>query len=261
VASNAHRDDAELLFSTVREAGQLALARWREEFRHWRKSDGTPVTDVDLAVDAFLKDKLGRARPDYGWLSEETTDDLVRLERRLLWIADPIDGTRAFAARGDEWCVAVALIEESRPVIGAIFRPVRDEFYSAVAGEGAALNGSPLVLGDGASLEGAKVIGNAGALTALARKVPIEPLKGSNVPLAMRLAGVAAGRFSAALSTTPKYDWDLAAGDLLVHEAGGIVTRLDGRSCAYNRIGPRQEGYVAGAPAIHAALMKLLGES
>jgi myo-inositol-1(or 4)-monophosphatase len=261
VASSAYRDDAELLFSTVREAGALALERWRNGFRHWRKSDGTPVTDADLAVDAYLRERLAGARPDYGWLSEETADDLARTERRRLWIADPIDGTRDFASHGDEWCVAVALVEESRPVIGAISRPVREEFYSAIAGEGAARNGLPLVLADGASLKGAKVIGNAAALTALQRKEPIEALKGSNVPLAMRLAGVAAGRFSAALSTTPKYDWDLAAGDLLVQEAGGIVTRLDGRNCAYNRMDPRQEGYVAGAPAIHAALMNILGDS
>jgi myo-inositol-1(or 4)-monophosphatase len=253
--------DAELLFAAVREAGALALSLSHKGFRQWRKSDGTPVTEVDMAVDALLKERLYGARPDYGWLSEETPDDPARLSRVRLWIADPIDGTRAFAAGGDEWCIAVALIEDARPILGAIYRPVCEEFYRAVATRRAQLNGRPLTLAARVSLSGAQVIGNAAALKAISEQAPIEAVKGGNLPLAMRLAGVAAEKFSAALSTTPKHDWDLAAGDLLVHEAGGTVTGLDGQSLAFNRPVPRQDGYVAAAPGLHRSLMDILRTS
>ena len=256
-----YQADAKLLFDAVCEAGALALAMARKEFHQWRKRDGTPVTEADLAVDALLKDRLNGARPDYGWLSEETPDDPARLSRRRLWIADPIDGTRAFISRSDEWCVAVALAEMGRPVLGAIYRPVRDEFYDAIAGEGAHLNARPLRLPAARPLAGAKVIGNAAALKVLAEKAPIEPVRGGDVPLAMRLAGVAAERFDAALSNTSKHDWDLAAGDLLVHEAGGTVTGLDGRHLAYNRSEPRQKGYVAATAGLHRSLIEILGSA
>jgi myo-inositol-1(or 4)-monophosphatase len=253
--------DAELLFETVREAGELALGFVEKGFQEWRKADGTPVTEADLAVDAFLKEKLHGARLDYGWLSEETPDDDARLSRERLWIADPIDGTRAFAAGGDGWCVAVALIERGRPVVAAIYRPVREEFYRAIVGEGADLNGRPLRLPSNGLLEGARVVGNVAALDTIGRTAPIEAMNGRLVPLAMRLAGVAAQSFDAALSTTPKHDWDLAAGDLLVHEAKGVVTGLDGQSLAYNRPLPRQQGYIAAAPGLHRSLMAILGTS
>jgi myo-inositol-1(or 4)-monophosphatase len=239
----------------------LALKMAGERFRQWRKSDGTPVTEADLAVDALLKEKLHGARPDYGWLSEETPDHEDRLARPRLWIADPIDGTRAFAAHGDEWCVAVALIEAGRPVLGAIYRPVRDEFYRAAAGHGAELNGRRLRLADDRALAGASVIGNASALKTLAERAQINAARGANVPLAMRLAGVAGKVFDAALSTTPKHDWDLAAGDLLVHEAGGLMTGLDGQSLIYNRAEPRQQGYVAASSGLNRSLIALLSSS
>ena len=260
-SGTGHAADAELLFGVVREAGALALTFAHKGFRRWRKADGTPVTEADMAVDAFLKKELHGARPDYGWLSEEMPDDEARLSRERLWVADPIDGTRAFISGGDEWCIAVALIEHARPVIGAIYRPVRDEFYSAIAGEGAFLNERRLAVPQRSSLDHAAVIGNAAALKTIGAKAPVTPVQGTNAPLAMRLAGVAADRFAAALSTTPKHDWDLAAGDLLVHEAGGVVTGLDGAKLAFNRSEPRQEGYVAAAPGLQRALVEILRTS
>jgi myo-inositol-1(or 4)-monophosphatase len=252
--------DAMLLFDAVREAGALALSFTRKGFRQWRKADGTPVTEADIAVDAFLKQVLEGARPGYGWLSEETPDNAARLACERLWIADPIDGTRAFASGRDDWCVAVALIEGDRPVIGAIYRPMRDEFFSAIAGEGAYLDGGRLSIGRESSLDGAHVIGNAAALRMIALKAPVDAVGGSGVPIALRLAGVASQTFSAALSTTPKHDWDLAAGDLLVREAGGVVTTLEGGHLAFNRPEPSQNGYIAASAGRHRALMDILGD-
>jgi myo-inositol-1(or 4)-monophosphatase len=114
--------DADLLNAAVREAGGLAMTLFRGEPRQWRKQDGSIVTEADLAVDELLRARLTGARPDYGWLSEESPDDRARLGHDRVWIADPIDGTRAFAKGGDQWCVAAALLDKGRPSIAAVYR-------------------------------------------------------------------------------------------------------------------------------------------
>ncbi len=252
--------DAELLEDAVREAGALARSLF-QKVKHWTKSDGSPVTEADLAVDRLLKERLHDARPDYGWLSEETPDTPDRLGREKVWIADPIDGTRAFTHGADEWCVAAALLTDGRPTLAAIFRPMTDDFYKAAAGQGARLNGRPLHIGKGGDLAGARVLGNATALKQLQAKAPVEAVPSGNIPLALRLAFVAEGKLDAALSTTPKHDWDLAAGDLLVHEAGGIVTGLSGKTFTYNRAVTRQDNYVASSSQLQAKLLEHLSPS
>lgn len=250
--------DAELLHAAVREAGRLARSLFQQKIKRWTKSDGSPVTEADLAVDKVLKALLHEARPDYGWLSEETPDTPDRLARRQVWIVDPIDGTRAYAQGGDEWCVAAALLVDGRPELAAIYRPMADEFYEAQRGKGARLNGEKLRTARPSGLAGARVLGNASAIKQLEATAPIEAIASGNTPLAMRLARVASGELEAALSTTPKHDWDLAAGDLLVHEAGGTVTGLDGQVFSYNRAETRQANYVATSQALHAALLEQL---
>jgi myo-inositol-1(or 4)-monophosphatase len=250
--------DVELLREAVREAGAFARSLFRQSVKAWAKSDGSPVTEVDLAVDKMLKARLHAARPDYGWLSEETPDTEERLAHSNVWIVDPIDGTRAFAHGGDEWCVVAALITDGRPRLAAIYRPMTDDFYEARLGEGAWLNGRPLHVGEPRSLTGARILGNASALKQLQAKASIESVPSGSTPLAMRLARVAQGDLDAALSTTPKHDWDLAAGDLLVHEAGGTVTGLSGNKFTYNRRETRQADYVASSHTLHAALLERL---
>lgn len=250
--------DAELLHEAVREAGALARSLFQQSVKGWTKSDGSPVTEADLAVDKVLKARLHDARPDYGWLSEETPDSEERLARRHVWIVDPIDGTRAFTHGGDEWCVAAALLTDGRPVLAAIFRPMTEDLYEARLGQGARLNGTPLRLANARGLTGARILGNASALKLLQAKAPVEAVASGSTPLAMRLARVAQGALDAALSTTPKHDWDLAAGDLLVHEAGGTVTGLNGKVFTYNRRETRQANYVASSHALHAALLEQL---
>lgn len=250
--------DADLLHDAVRDAGRLARSLFQQKVKGWTKSDGSPVTEADLAVDKILKARLHGARPDYGWLSEETPDTAERLKLRKVWIVDPIDGTRAFAHGGDEWCVAAALLVDGRPHIAAIYRPMTEDFYEARSDQGATLNGSPLKVGTARALAGARVLGNAGALKQLEAKAPVEAVASGNTPLAMRLARVASGDLDAALSTMPKHDWDLAAGDLLVHEAGGAVTGLNGNIFTYNRAETRQANYVATSRALHATFLEHL---
>jgi myo-inositol-1(or 4)-monophosphatase len=254
-------EDAELLHAAVREAGMLARSLFEQKVKGWTKSDGTPVTEADIAVDKMLKARLHEARPDYGWLSEETPDTPERLKHRQVWIIDPIDGTRAFAQGGDEWCIAAALLVDGRPHLAAIYRPLVEDFYEARHEQGATLNGKRLRVGSASRLIGARVLGNASAVKHLLAKAPIDAVASGNTPLAMRLARVAEGELDAALSTTPKHDWDLAAGDLLVHEAGGAVTGLNGKVFTYNRTETRQANYVASSHTLHAKLLEQLAAS
>ena len=249
--------DADLLIAAVREAGELGLRIGASPFKHWSKADGSSVSEGDLAVNDLLAERLAKARPDYGWLSEETPDSATRLERQRLWIVDPIDGTRAFIEGRDQWCVAVALIEAGRPVLGVVYRPIKDEFYLAVAGEGASLNGAPLKASDSPALGGATVAGNRKALGHLAPTGIVPDLSGA-LPLQLRLAYVAAGRLDGAVSAGKRHDWDLAAGELLVIEAGGAVSGTSGEGYIYNRPEPWQQGLVAAGAKRHAALVNAL---
>ena len=249
--------DAELLFDAVREAGSLAMTMLRQNVRRWSKTDGSPVTEADMQVDALLRGRLQAARPDYGWLSEETPDDDRRLTCERLWIADPIDGTRAFINGGSQWCVAVGLIAGGRPTAAAIYRPVSEEFYSAVAGGGAFMNDRKIMASAEHGLAGAQVVGTRKSLAGLVEHCIIADVSGE-LPLQLRLAFVATGRADAAVSFGHKSDWDLAAGDLIVQEAGGIAGDLDGQSYIYNRPVTWQHGMIAAGAKRHAAIAQAL---
>src|SRR6266436_8840062 len=115
--------DAALLTDTVREAGALALSLFRTDLKNWTKGASSPVSEADIAVNDLLEARLRSATPEYGWLSEESADNEARLAKELVWIVDPIDGTRAYLAGRDDWCVSVALVQGTSPVLGAVFAP------------------------------------------------------------------------------------------------------------------------------------------
>jgi myo-inositol-1(or 4)-monophosphatase len=249
--------DAELLFDAVHQAGSLAMTMLRQRVRRWSKPDGTPVTEADMKVDALLSGLLRARRPGYGWLSEESQDDQTRTHCENCWIVDPIDGTRAFSLGKTEWCVGAALVQKGRPVVAAIYQPVPELLFTAVLGAGAWLNGKSIRVTDGASLAGARLIGNRKSLSPLLDDGIVADMSGE-LPLLLRLAQVAAGEAAATISVGPKNDWDLAAGDLLVHEAGGRVTDLDGATYKMNRHQSWQNGMAAAAPTRHAIALERL---
>ena len=136
--------DAALLTDTVRQAGALALSLFRTELKNWTKGASSPVSEADIAVNDLVEKRLRSATPDYGWLSEESVDDDARLGKPLVWIVDPIDGTRAYLAGREDWCVSVALVAGSTPVLAAVFAPATDEFFFAMRGQGTTLNARPV---------------------------------------------------------------------------------------------------------------------
>ncbi len=254
--SRTVNSDEELLHSAVREAGALAAEYFHGDNQSWTKDDGTPVSAADLAVDQLLRESLKTARPDYGWLSEETEDNADRLTSRRVWVVDPIDGTRSFLAGGEHWCIAAALIEDGRPLIGTVFLPLGDKMYSASLGGGAWLNDEPLTVSARNDLAGSRMIAHKNILQPHRWRTPWPEVDvGMTTSLALRLCLVADGSFDAALAVGSKCDWDLAAGDLIVHEAGGQVSDLAGARLFYNRPVTRQTGLVASGSNLHQEII------
>ena len=226
--------DIALLKDTVRDAGALGLSLFRTTLKMWTKGESSPVSEADIAVNDLIQSRLQAATPDYGWLSEESADDESRLGRRLTWIIDPIDGTRGYLAGREDWCVSVALVEDNRPLLAAVFAPSTDEFFFAVRGQGTTLNGVPVVASSGAALDFPRIAGPKPLVQRLARgeDLTLYPRIGS---LALRLCWVANGKLDAAFAGGQSRDWDLAAADLIVHEANGKMTELSGDAILYNR--------------------------
>jgi myo-inositol-1(or 4)-monophosphatase len=242
----ADEADLELLNGAAREAGALAMSFFRNSPSAWSKEGGSPVTEADMAVDAFLRARLLGERPNYGWLSEETSDDPARLGCETIFAVDPIDGTRGFIEGDERWCVSLAVVRQGRPVAAALNVPAQGALYSAVEGGGAWIGEIRLAVSDRADIAGARLTGPRGWL----KTATIQNLGADLQPhipsLAYRFALVAASRIDAAFASPRAHDWDLAACDLLVHEAGGRLTGLDGAALRYNQEIPRHGALAAG---------------
>ena len=211
------------------------------------KEGGSPVTEADHAVDAFLTKELRRALPEAGWLSEETIDDPDRLSRDLVFIVDPIDGTRAFMSGDVRWAVCIALVERGQAVAGIVHLPAMKQTFVAHRGGGAFRNKEPICVSARASLSGGSIAGPAQMLKALAAEgldFRMEP----RIPsLAYRFTRVAEGSLDAGLASTNACDWDIAAADIILREAGGGLTDPHGLRPVYNRPVTRH-GILAAAP-------------
>jgi myo-inositol-1(or 4)-monophosphatase len=246
------------LEAAVREAGALAARSFQTTVKSWDKTGGSPVSEVDMAVDKFLRERLMRLAPDCGWLSEETEDDLIRLDSSRMWIVDPIDGTRAYLAGRTDWSISIALVENGRPVLAAIFAPMQDALYLAATGEGTTLNGATVKATAGADFDTAHAAGPKPMLERLAPVAPRLVAEPKVFSLALRLARVAAGTLDLAFASENSHDWDLAAADLLVHEAGGALTTFAGQQPIYNRADPLHGALVAAGRSRHEAFLALV---
>ena len=248
-------DDADLLQATVREAGALALSLFRTDLKNWIKGASSPVSEADIAVNDLLERKLRSATPDYGWLSEESADDDHRLGKRLVWIVDPIAGTRGYLAGREDWCVSVALVEDAVPLLAAVFAPVSDEFFFAGRGQGATRNDIPVRATSGTAMDFSRVAGPKPLVERLKTSpgdITLHPRIGS---LALRLCRVAQGSLDAAFAGGQSRDWDLAAANLIVQEADGKMTALSGESILYNRREVAHGVLVAAGRDRHASIV------
>jgi len=251
--------ELDVVKEVVRRAGEAIIRIGEEHYAEAAtEADRSIVTKADLEADRILKEALMKAFPDYGWLSEETRDDPSRFERKRVWIVDPIDGTREFVMKTPEFVVSVALVEEGRGILGVIYNPMTDELFEASLGRGTKLNGQPVFcdhkVQDKLKVEVSRSDIKQGRFAAFDTQLELCPC-GS---IAYKLARLAAGLADSTLSVTPKNEWDIAAGVVLVAEAGGTVTDLAGEAYVFNRSNTLVNGVVAASRGSYADIMSIV---
>ncbi len=242
----------------VQQAGQAIQRVAKEHYATAAKqADRTVVTQADLEADRILRETLQGQFPQYGWLSEETRDDVSRFECRCVWIVDPMDGTREFVMRTPEYVVSVALVEDGQPILGVIYNPLSGDLYEAVRGGGAKLNGQTITCNH--KLDGMPVVEvsrsdiEKGRFADFESHLDLRPC-GS---IAFKLARLAAGQADSTLSVTPKNEWDIAAGVILVTESGGCVTDLAGQAYEFNQKDTLVNGVIAASAEAYDKIKEL----
>lgn len=249
-----------VLLKAIQEAGVQVAKLFRSHLNITEKENKDPLTDADIQSNEILKKSLLGNFPDYGWLSEETVDDKERLKRKRVWIVDPIDGTKEFIQGIPEYAISVALVEKGTPLLGAVLNPMTNELYYAIEGKGAWRNrltlhcdypyyGKLRVLASRTEME-------EGAWKKFENEVEIEA-RGS---IAYKLALIAAGTAHSTFSLGPKSEWDIAAGALIVKEAGGMVTDTSKKPFVFNQSNVRVNGIIASTkktyPLVHDLIRK-----
>jgi|TARA_R110002072_G_scaffold104044_1_gene228225 myo-inositol-1(or 4)-monophosphatase len=256
-------NDLSLLIEAAHRSGEIATSFSGKTAQRWDKPDEAgPVTEADLAVNAMLHQTLTKARPDYGWLSEESDDGPQRLGQRDLFIIDPIDGTRSFIEGSDTWSHSLAISRNGKITAAVVFLPMLDRLYAAATGRGATLNGQPIAVSDIATLSEATVLATKPVMEMQHWAKGDPGFKRAHRPsLAYRLGLVGQGRFDGMVTLRKSWEWDIAAGALIVTEAGGQCTDRTGQPLRFNNPDPRLNGVVAGGGAVHAALLSGLAQT
>lgn len=244
-------DDLELLLTAAQLAGEAAMPYFRAgqttTARVSYKDGNSPVSEADLAANAALEQHLRKPRPAYYWISEETVDAADRLTESHVFVVDPIDGTRAFIAGKPEWSVSVALVVDGRPVAGVVHAPALGLTYSAREGRGAVCNGKTLACSAAQTLDQALFAGPKTMVEPLQQETGIILRQHVAVPsLAYRMVLAAQGQIDLAVASTGAHDWDVAAADIILREAGAVLVDLEGDSLVYNRPSLRRSTLVAG---------------
>ncbi len=231
------REDLALIRLAAREAGKVALGYFGQSPEVWWKHEGrSPVSAADYAANDKLQGMLMAARPGYGWLSEETDDDVARLSCDTLFVVDPIDGTRAFIAGEKTWCVSVAVVHRGQPVAGVLVAPAFDEEFTASVDEPALKNGKPISVSHPSAVEPLKLAVAEDVLKLVQPEHKNSVRRVRHVPsLAYRLAMTADGTIDGTIVKRNSHDWDLAAADVILERAGGRLVDAQGRRLVYNR--------------------------
>lgn len=253
--------DINLITDAIIGAGRIASRFTGTEARSWDKPDNAgPVTEADIAVNDYLEETLRTARPDYGWLSEESADTGDRLNKDTVFIVDPIDGTRSFQQGSRTWAHSVAIAHNGEVTAGAIYLPLRDLLYTAAREQGAFLNGSPMSVTTTTVVDGSDILAAKPVMAEKHWPQGIPNFQRAHRPsLAYRLGLVGQGRFDAMLTFRPTWEWDVAAGAIIVQEANGKCTDRKGGPLKFNNERPQLDGMIASGMDLHHQLISSLG--
>lgn len=252
-------DELKIAISAAQKAGQIIRNYYDQAYVVEEKAVGHPVTVADRFADAIIKKVILSSYPDDGWLSEETKDNPDRLKKERVWIVDPLDGTKEFIQKIPEFAVSIALCENGLPIIGVIYNPLTEEMFTAQKGKGAFLNGAPIQVSDQKELSQAIILASRSEIKRGEWK-PFEEkfILQESGGMAHKMAMVAYGDADGSFSLTPKTEWDFCAGVLLIEEAGGKVSQVDGKKFVFNKPNPRATGIVYGNSFVYDELMKLI---
>ncbi|KPQ06237.1 MAG: myo-inositol-1(or 4)-monophosphatase [Rhodobacteraceae bacterium HLUCCA12] len=252
-----------LLLDAARGAGTIAAQHFRRGPRVWDKGgEQGPVTEADLAVNDFLRARLTAARPDYGWLSEESDPlgDLSRLTSKKVFVIDPIDGTRAFIDGQKSFAHALAVVIDGHPVAAVVHLPLMELTYTATLGGGARLNDRPVRASLRTGLTGARVLATRPNLDERHWPGGVPDVERHFRPsLAWRLALVGEGAFDALITLRDAWDWDIAAAALIASESGVRISDRDGAALRFNRAEATNPGVLAAPAPLHRSLMSARG--
>lgn len=255
--------DLRLLLDAAVAAGEIACRHFHTDHAVWEKDAGQgPVTEADLEVDRMLRSRLTEARPDYGWMSEESEDEPdIRLSRHRTFVVDPIDGTRAFTEGHRTWAHSLAVTEAGRVTAAVVYLPMLQRLFAAERGGGATLNDRPLRASRRESLMGADILAAHPTLEAVHWPGGLPPVtRHFRSSLAYRLSLVGQGRFDAMLTLRDSWEWDIAAGSLIAEEAGAVATDRAGVPLSFNSPRRQSRGIVCAAPAVHGEIIARLNQ-
>lgn len=252
--------DLRLLIDAARHVGKIARGYVGTTFDVEHKPGGLgPVTEADHAVNDALHDTLRAARPDYGWLSEETEDGSDRLTCTRVFVVDPIDGTRSFIEGSDAWAHSLAVVDRGQVAAAVVYLPMKEKLYAARLGGGATLNGAAIQATVRRDMSGASAVAAKPNYDPANWRGPVPDMRRAFRPsLAYRLSLVAEGRYDAMLTLRPSWEWDIAAGALILSEAGAIVTDRQGDALRFNNPHPQVNGVVAAGKDLHDQLLDRL---
>ncbi|HYK50670.1 MAG TPA: 3'(2'),5'-bisphosphate nucleotidase CysQ [Terriglobales bacterium] len=258
MSNSSHADILKRIESALDAARQIFSGFTLGAIEAEYKAGHDPVTEADKAVDAALRQEL--LRDGEGWLSEESVDDRSRLDKKRVWIVDPLDGTREFIAGIPEFCVSVAMVQDGIPVAGGVCNPATKEVFLGSLESGVTYNGKPVHASQRKSLKGALVLASRSETKRGEWKrfekglLEVRPI-GS---VAYKLALVSAGLADATFTLTPKHEWDVAGGAALVSSAGGFVSTLQNSALQCNNKSPLLSGLLACGPFLRDELLSLL---
>jgi len=252
--------DLNFITDAALDAGKIAMRFYGNDPKQWDKGGGQgPVSEADLEIDQMLQQLFDQSRPDYAILSEEREDDPKRLNADVVFIIDPIDGTRSFLNRHENFATSIAIARKGVITEAVVHLPAKDLTYTAALGQGAQLNGEPISVGENTELKGARFLAS-GSQTRpdlwQGNAPPIERHFRSS--LAYRLCLVAQGRFDGMMTLRPTWEWDVAAGDLICTEAGAVVSTQDGDKPVYNSKEAKMNGMFSANQSLHSSLKAYL---
>lgn len=252
-------DALQVAEAAAREAGAIIRGYFNDEYTVRDKGEDNPLTDADLESNDLLERRLRGAFPDFGWLSEETIDSPERLEKRHVWIVDPLDGTKEFTIGVPEFVVSVGLVVDGVAQVGVLYNPIEDQMFTGIVGQGAKLNGKPIRVTDHPGLDGARLVCSRTEI----KKGWFDDYTDRLTPIpvgsvAYKFGLVGAGKAEATFTPRPRSEWDICGGVAIVHAAGGRTSNRHGMPFRFNQPKPLVDGVAASNGQVHPEILEIM---